>query len=63
MIKDIVGQFLGDANKSPFANGEVALVRLFSNETEVTAIVTSKHDDGRYTVFMPTGLVVPFHTS
>ena len=55
MMKDIVGQFLGDASKSPFANGEVALVRLFSNETEVTAIITSKHDSGRYSVFMPTG--------
>jgi len=55
MMKDIVGQFFGDASKSPFANGEVALVRLFGNETEVTAIVTSKHENGRYTVFMPTG--------
>jgi uncharacterized membrane protein len=55
MMRDIVGQFFGDASKSPFSNGEVALVRLFNNETEVTAIVTSKHDNGRYTVFMPTG--------
>jgi uncharacterized membrane protein len=57
MMKDIVGQFFGDASKSPFANGEVALVRLFGSDspTEVTAIVTSKHDDGRYTIFMPTG--------
>ena len=55
MMKDIVGQFLGDESKSPFANGEVALVKLFGNETEVTAIVTSKHESGRYTVFMPTG--------
>ncbi|MFT5718699.1 MAG: putative membrane protein [Oleiphilaceae bacterium] len=55
MVKDIVAQFFGDSSKSPFSNGEVALVRLFSNETEVTAIVTSKHENGRYTVFMPTG--------
>jgi uncharacterized membrane protein len=57
MMKDIVGQFFGDASKSPFANGEVALVRLFGDDsqTEVTAIVTSKHEDGRYTIFMPTG--------
>ena len=57
MIKDIVGQFFGDASKSPFANGEVAMVRLFGKDspTEVTAIVTSKHDDGRYTVFVATG--------
>ncbi|KZX84835.1 hypothetical protein A3715_17470 [Oleiphilus sp. HI0009] len=56
MLKDIVGQFFGDASKSPFANGEVALVKLFGEcSTEVTAIVTSKHEDGRYTIFMPTG--------
>lgn len=57
MVKDIVGQFFGDATKSPFANGEVAMVRLFGKDspTEVTAIVTSKHDDGRYTVFVATG--------
>lgn len=57
IIKDIVGQFFGDASKSPFANGEVAMVRLFGADctTEVTAIVTSKHDDGRYTVFVATG--------
>lgn len=57
LVKDIVGQFFGDASKSPFANGEVALVRLFGedNPTSVTTIVTSKHEDGSYTVFMPTG--------
>ncbi len=57
MIKEIVGQFFGDASKSPFANGEVALVKLFGidNPTEVTVIVTSKHENGSYTVFMPTG--------
>lgn len=57
LVKDIVGQFFGDEKQSPFANGEVALVRLFGedNPTAVTTIVTSKHDDGTYTVFMPTG--------
>jgi len=56
MMKDIVSQFFGDASKSPFANGEVALVKLFGeSSTEVTSIVTSKHEDGRYTIFMPTG--------
>ena len=57
MVKDIVGQFFGDATKSPFANGEVAMVKLFGQDspTEVTAIVTSKHADGRYTVFVATG--------
>ncbi|KZZ62835.1 hypothetical protein A3762_01795 [Oleiphilus sp. HI0125] len=56
IMKDIVGQFFGDVSKSPFAKGEVALVKLFGDcTTEVTALVTSKHDDGRYTIFMPTG--------
>lgn len=56
LIKDIVTQVLGDP-ESTFARGEVALVRLFGTdaETRVTAIVTSRHDNGWYTVFMPTG--------
>ena len=57
MVKEIVDQFFGDQSKSPFANGEVALVRVFGEHsgTEVTGIVTSKHENGRYTVFVPTG--------
>ena len=57
LVKEIVGQFFGDESKSPFKNGEIAMVRIFGedNPTEVTAIVTSKHDDGKYTIFMPTG--------
>ena len=57
MIKDIIGQFVGDKSKSPFANGEVALVNIFGEQTasQVTAIVTSRHPDGRFTVFVPTG--------
>jgi len=57
MIKDIIGQFVGDKSKSPFANGEVALVNIFGEQTatQVTAIVTSRHSDGRFTVFVPTG--------
>ena len=58
LIKNIIDQFFGgDESKSPFSNGEVALVRIFGESTssQVTAIVTSKHSDGRYTVFVPTG--------
>lgn len=57
MVREIVAQFFGDAANSPFANGEVALVRIFGadNPTEVTSIVTSRHPDGRFTVFVPTG--------
>ncbi|OZG75270.1 hypothetical protein BTA51_02485 [Hahella sp. CCB-MM4] len=57
MVKDIVNQLFGDRSNSPFKSGAVAEVSIFGNEvaTSVTAIVTSKHEDGRYTVFVPTG--------
>jgi uncharacterized membrane protein len=57
MVKDIVNQFMGDKSNSPFRKGAVARVRIFGGtvETSVTAIVTSQHDDGTYTVFVPTG--------
>ncbi len=56
LVKDIINQLLGDP-ESTFGRGEVALVQLFggSVETRVTAIVTSRHDNGWFTVFMPTG--------
>lgn len=52
VIKETVLQFLGD-KPSPFAS--VALVRIFGNETMVTAFVTEKHANGWFTVFVPTG--------
>ncbi|ABC27399.1 uncharacterized conserved protein [Hahella chejuensis KCTC 2396] len=57
MVKEIVTQLLGDKKNSPFRSGAVAEVKIFgpSTPTTVTAIVTSTHDDGRYTVFVPTG--------
>jgi len=57
IIKEIVGQFFGDSESSPFSSGEVARVQLFGENcpTTVTAIVTSKHSDGTITIFMPTG--------
>jgi len=57
LIREIVLQFFGDEQNSPFANGEIARARIFGNEagTEVTAIVTSRHADGTLTVFVPTG--------
>jgi len=57
MVKDIINQFVGDKSTSPFANGEVALVKIFGAEaeTQVTGIVTSRHVNGRFTVFVPTG--------
>ncbi|MDM3870326.1 DUF502 domain-containing protein [Porticoccus sp. W117] len=57
MVKEVIAQFFGDASKSPFANGEVARVKIFGPQcpTSVTAIVTSRHDSGDFTVFVPTG--------
>lgn len=55
LIREIVMQFLGDDGSSPFANGEVALVKIFGadNDVKITAIVTSKSDD-YYTIMLPT---------
>ncbi|WP_198265722.1 DUF502 domain-containing protein [sulfur-oxidizing endosymbiont of Gigantopelta aegis] len=57
MVKEVVVQIFGQSENSPFANGQVAKVRIFGEDcpTEVTALVTDQHPDGRYTVFMPTG--------
>ncbi|RMA78783.1 DUF502 domain-containing protein [Umboniibacter marinipuniceus] len=57
LIKEIVGQFFGDKSNSPFANGEVAVVNLYGINcpARVTALVTSRHPNGDFTVFVPTG--------
>lgn len=52
MIKSIVGQFLG-RQEQPFSR--VALVRAFQNDTLMTAFITDRHADGRFSVFVPTG--------
>lgn len=52
IIKSVVMQFIG-RKESPFSS--VALVRPFENRTLLTAFITDTHEDGRYTVFVPTG--------
>ena len=52
LIKETVMQFLGN-RPSPFSS--VALVRIFGNETMVTAFVTERHENGWFSVFVPTG--------
>lgn len=52
LIKETVMQFVG-SKKSPFSS--VALVQIFGNETLASAFVTDTHEDGSYTVFVPTG--------
>ena len=57
LIRDIIHQFLGSNANSPFSRGEVARAQLFGPDiaTQATVIVTSTHDDGWYSVFVPTG--------
>lgn len=52
MVKETLLQFLG-RKKSPFSR--VALVQIFENSTMATAFITDEHNDGSYTVFVPTG--------
>ena len=49
-IKEIVMQLIG--KKFPFSS--VALVRIFENDTMVTAFITDSHPDGSYTIIVPT---------
>ena len=57
MVKEIVNQFLGEKSDSAFTKAQVARVKLFGPQvdTSVTALVTSQHKDGHFTVFIPTG--------
>ncbi|MBD2857667.1 DUF502 domain-containing protein [Spongiibacter sp. KMU-158] len=57
LIRDIFRQFLGNNENSPFSRGEVGLVQLYgpSSPAHATAIITSRHSNGWYTVFVPTG--------
>ncbi len=49
MVKEVVVQIFGKSEDSPFASGMVARVKLFGKDcpTEVTALVTDRHKDGR----------------
>jgi len=53
MIKETVSQFLDKDKQSPFSS--VALARIFESDTLVSVFVTDRHEDGSFTVFMPTG--------
>lgn len=52
MIKETLSQFFS-GKRSPFMG--VALVRLWPDNIWCTALITDKHDNGLYTVFVPTG--------
>jgi uncharacterized membrane protein len=49
LVKETLSQFLGPSKQSPFSS--VALVQIFENQT----LATERHEDGRYSVFVPTG--------
>lgn len=55
-ISDVVAQFFGGGASSSLLSGEVALARIYgeSSPVTVTVIVTAKHPNGDFTVFMPT---------
>ena len=52
LLRETVEQLLG-GKKSPFST--VALVQIYGNETLMTAFVTDEHENGMFTVFVPTG--------
>jgi len=53
MIKETVMQLFGSRKDSPFSS--VALAQIFCNSTMATCFITDTHEDGSYTVFVPTG--------
>lgn len=57
MVREITVQLFGGNPDSPFHRGEVALVWLYGRQVETTvlALITSRHDNGLFTVFVPTG--------
>lgn len=55
-ISDLVTQFFGGGSSSSLLSGEVALAHLYgkASPVTVTVIVTARHDNGFFSVFMPT---------
>lgn len=55
-IRELVTQLLGGSGDASLLNGEVCLARIFGADSPVTvtAIVTSRHSNGLFTVYVPT---------
>lgn len=55
-IREIVSQLLGGSSEDSLLKGQAALAKVFGPDSPVTvtAIVTSRHPDGAFTVFVPT---------
>ncbi len=62
VTRDLVRELLGSHQGPRMLNGEPALARIhgLDSPVRVTAIITSRHADGSYTVYVPTA---PFPTS
>jgi uncharacterized membrane protein len=56
-VREVTVQLLGKSNDSPFKRGEVAQVWLYGRDVSVSVLglVTSRHESGVLTVFVPTG--------
>ncbi|MCD4779899.1 MAG: DUF502 domain-containing protein [Candidatus Omnitrophica bacterium] len=52
LVKETVAQLFDNKN-SPFSS--VALAQVYGNQTLVTCFITDRHEDGSYSVFVPTG--------
>ncbi|OGX07601.1 MAG: hypothetical protein A2Y03_11405 [Omnitrophica WOR_2 bacterium GWF2_38_59] len=52
LIKETILQILG-RDKAPFSG--VALAQILCNDTLATSFITDEHEDGSFTVFVPTG--------
>ncbi|WP_461482162.1 DUF502 domain-containing protein [Porticoccus sp.] len=55
-IREVVSQLLGGQGETTLLKGQAALAKIFGPDSPVTAtaIVTSRHPNGDFTVFVPT---------
>jgi len=55
-IRELVTQLLGGSGDNSLFKGQPALAKIYGPDSpvQVTAIITSRHHDGNYTVFVPT---------
>lgn len=56
-VREVIAQVLGSDQDNILARGEVARVWLYGRDVDVSvlALVTSHHEDGRVSLFVPTG--------
>ncbi|HLR17452.1 MAG TPA: DUF502 domain-containing protein [Alcanivoracaceae bacterium] len=56
-IREIIAQFLGSGEDSVFSRGEVVRVWVYGKDVDCSmlGIITARHKDGNFAVFVPTG--------